>query len=209
LLRPNVKQENFPLFTLAAGVASAKAIEEVFGLTITLKWVNDLILERKKLGGILCELASSPQIAASQPAIIIGIGINLDLSTTDIPEDLQDKITWLYKATPNRATSNKKKVCDYKTSKYEIIAAILNNLEKLSDCISNGDHETVTQLWKKYSCTLGQEVIVSSGQAEKVIAGYAKDINDKGALILVDNQGKEHTIYAGDISIRNADGTYC
>lgn len=83
VLRPTLAMEDMPLITLATGVACAKAIEKCCGFAIGLKWVNDLILGRKKLGGILVEM--------QKPAVVVGIGINIQHDEATVPEDLKEK----------------------------------------------------------------------------------------------------------------------
>jgi len=87
ILRPTIPLTRLPLVTLATGTAVARAIESSVGVRLGLKWVNDLVLGGRKVGGILAEM--------SGPSLIIGIGINVRFSQEDIPEDLQTKIEWL------------------------------------------------------------------------------------------------------------------
>ena len=99
LLRPDASGTNLPLHTIACGVACVKAIWECAGLQIGLKWVNDLVANGKKLGGILAEIPSSPagyrSAATGQQrqsiALVLGAGINLRLDPGTLPEELRDK----------------------------------------------------------------------------------------------------------------------
>ena len=75
LLRPNCPPTQLMHLTCAAGVATVHAIEKACGTQPRLKWINDLVLDGKKLGGILTELSICPQTGLAEYAVV-GIGIN-------------------------------------------------------------------------------------------------------------------------------------
>lgn len=191
LLRPNCKKEDIPVYTLALGVAASRAILSVSGIEVGLKWVNDLVIGGKKTGGILAELVSHE----TPPALILGIGINIDLEQEQIPEELADHIEWLEHLSDGPIDGNK------------LIAELCNQLEELSALLASGGKAQILDSWRQHSVTLGKRVQVIDPNGNK--EGTALDINENGALIVETNGGERLTLYAGEISIRNLDGTYC
>lgn len=190
LLRPTCQKEDLPVYTLALGVAASQAILSVTGIEIGLKWVNDLVAGGKKLGGILAEMVGND----SPPALILGIGINIELDAKDLPEELSNHVEWLGHLTNSPINCN------------HLIAELALQLEELSNCINSGDKQSVLNAWRKHSVTLGREVQVISSAGNK--EGTALDINENGALIVETGDGERLTLYAGEISIRNLDGSY-
>jgi BirA family biotin operon repressor/biotin-[acetyl-CoA-carboxylase] ligase len=92
LLRPQAESRRpapqLNLITAAAGVCSSRALEEVTGAAVGIKWVNDLIYNEKKLGGILTESRWSG--AGDLVGLVIGIGINVAENEAVFPPDLQE-----------------------------------------------------------------------------------------------------------------------
>ena len=88
VLRPPLPMAGTPRITLAAAVGAAKALRSVTGLTIQIKWPNDLYLDGKKLGGILTQIDTDLE---SIRYAILGIGINVNSERADFPADLRDK----------------------------------------------------------------------------------------------------------------------
>jgi len=195
ILRPTCKKEDIPVYTLALGVAASRAILSSTGVEVGLKWVNDLVVGRKKLGGILAEMVGDD----FPPALILGIGINLNLSNVEIPDDLVNHVEWLSRLTGSEIDPN------------YLLAELALNLEELSNYIDAGDKAHVLDAWRKHSVTLGKQVQVigSEGSHKDNKEGTALDINEDGALIVETVGGERLTLYAGEISIRNLDGTYC
>lgn len=185
VLRPTLAMEDMPLITLATGVACAKAIESVCGLAIGLKWVNDLILDRKKLGGILVEM--------QKPAVVVGIGINVQHDEASVPDDLKEKMTWLRRGSDTKFSTN------------ALAAAILFQLEKYYEMLLAGQKSQVLNDWRSLSVNIGKDVSCQSGNQS--LEGRVIGINEQGALLLQTSSG-EQAIYAGEVSIRNLDGSY-
>lgn len=186
VLRPTLAMEDMPLITLATGVACAKAIESVCGLAIGLKWVNDLILDRKKLGGILVEM--------QKPAVVVGIGINVQHDEALVPEDLKEKMTWLRRGSDTKFSTN------------ALAATILARLESYYQMLLDGRKSQILNGWRTLSVNIGQDVSCQSGN--QALEGRVIDINEQGALLLQLKDGAVQAVYAGEVSIRNLDGSY-
>lgn len=93
ILRPSIEFGRLALITIAVGVICSELIEKVSGQNIMLKWPNDLYLQGKKLGGILCE--SAPCVNGKVPFLVIGIGINVNTRQNDFSDELRGKMTSL------------------------------------------------------------------------------------------------------------------
>ena len=87
LFRPDGEAENSPLLTLLLGVAAAEGLAEATGLRVGLKWPNDLRVNGKKIGGILCEYLEPPN---QPPAVVAGLGVNLTMRESDFPPEVRE-----------------------------------------------------------------------------------------------------------------------
>lgn len=190
LLRPEQKVGELPVITLGIGVAAAKAIFATTGLRIGLKWVNDLIYDGKKLGGILAEIPTSDR---NRSPLVIGIGINTTFQADSIPEELKDKLYWLEAAAGTEVDTT------------ALAAELCFQIEAVYNSMKNGDIEKILDEWRLYSITLGQEIICTTASRE--VRGIALDVSRSGALIVQTSSGREELL-GGEISIRTAHGSY-
>jgi len=186
ILRPQIALTRLPLVTLATGTAVARAIEASVGVRVGLKWVNDLILNGRKLGGILAEMPGQ--------SLIIGIGINLRFSQSDVPQELVDRIEWLERVVGKPVDPNL------------VVLELARKLEEAYQMLLSGKVDEIISAWKSYSVTIGQDIETKNG--DKVIRGRAVDITTSGALVLQLEDGSTTELYAGEISIRKQDGSY-
>ena len=162
------------LTTLAA-VSSVRALKSVYGADIQIKWVNDLIMNGRKLGGILCEgILMDGQIGKT----VIGIGINT--STIAFPEELS-KIAVSLNSTPEPF------------SRETLVAALVNDL--LDSLPGIPDH---MDEYKKNCLTLHQTVRFSLNNV--LYTGVARDIDNEGALLVQTDPGFLR-VAAGDVSL--------
>ena len=197
LLRPSVQPSSMSIYTLAAGVASAGAIAQVTGVTIGLKWVNDLVYDRRKVGGILSELVTTegaPHAVPNRRALIIGCGINLCLKEADLPAELFGKVDWL------------ERICRKKIDANILVAELALQLEEVCQMIAAGNTAAICDRWRGYAVMLGQPVKVISENA--TYEGVACDIDATGALIVDKIDGEKVVLHAGEISVRGVDGGY-
>ncbi len=164
--------------TSAAAVATVKAINELTGLCPQIKWVNDLILNGKKVCGILCESVTNSQNGKTY--IIVGIGVNV--STSDFPQDLQ----------AIAASLNAKRL-DVKTLANSIVSY-------LKEYIKPQNKAQVMDEYRRLSLVLGKEVsFVKDG---KEYGATAQNIDDDGRLIVTLKNGDTQVLFFGEISIR-------
>ncbi|MBN6888447.1 BirA family transcriptional regulator, biotin operon repressor / biotin---[acetyl-CoA-carboxylase] ligase [Cytobacillus horneckiae] len=184
ILRPNLPPHKAPQLTLIAAVSVVQAIEEVTGLSPEIKWPNDVLLNGKKITGILTEMQADADRIAS---IIMGIGINVNQSKEDYPPELQDKATSL-------AIEKGQKI-----SRAELIQALLLKLENLYKIYIEKGFHPIKLLWESYAVSIGK--YITARTLTGAIAGKAIGITDEGVLLLEDGEGKTHHIYSADIEI--------
>ncbi|MDR3615137.1 MAG: biotin--[acetyl-CoA-carboxylase] ligase [Candidatus Obscuribacterales bacterium] len=191
ILRPQTRPLNeLSLLTMACGVAVAEAIDAVAGVSIGLKWVNDLIFDGRKIGGILAETTGRA------PAyVIIGIGLNVALDLSTVEDDLKERVDSLDRIAGAEIDSN------------QLVCAIAEKLEQHYKSLLQSQDEVILNQWRKRTVTLGQRVIATSGARN--ISGVAYDVNSSGALIIQCDDGHEEAVNAGEVQIRRHDGAYC
>ncbi|HEY9756129.1 MAG TPA: biotin--[acetyl-CoA-carboxylase] ligase [Oculatellaceae cyanobacterium] len=191
LLRPQEKPiYEMPLLTIAAGVAAARAIEQVASVRIGLKWVNDMVLDGRKLGGILAE--SSGALA---PYVVLGMGINLKLETANLADELKSKVASLHEFAKDEIDPSR------------LAATIWSQFEQLWQPLQSGQCQQILGAWRDYSVTIGQKIRATIG--EKTLEGLAVDVTDSGALKVIQDDGTVIELTAGEIQIRTAGGAYC
>lgn len=179
LINPNCLIEESLKITILTSVAVLSAIKSVYNLDVKLKWVNDIILNDLKVGGILCE----SQINLNTNIIdnmIVGIGINV--KELDFPPSLK-----------NIATSIENNT-NIKISRNELISEIINFFD-----LYFIDNKNYLNLYKENSYVLGKDITVI--QNDRQFFAKAIDIEDNGALI-VQEQEKIIKLISSDISIR-------
>lgn len=187
-LKSKLEPHKVSRITQIVAVSLFKALEKI-DIISKIKWPNDILINNKKVSGILTEMTSELNRV---DYIIIGIGVNVNLDENDIPEDLR------YKATSIKIEQGKK------VDRKKLTASILNEFEKLYTVFKkDGDISGVIDILKENSALIGKEIRVIRGNQEKF--GIAKDINDKGELVVEFDMGLEN-ISSGEVSIRGMNG---
>jgi BirA family biotin operon repressor/biotin-[acetyl-CoA-carboxylase] ligase len=197
LLRPEspVVGAQLAPITLAMGVAAARAVETSVGVKLGLKWVNDLVHGRRKVGGILAEMPSGGTAGSSkESSLVVGIGLNVRFAANDVPEELRDKIDWLEQIAAMPVNPN------------EIAVCLLLEIEKVYEDLKQGRADAIVSEWRSRSVTLGKEIIATSGNA--TVEGVAVDVDGNGALAVKTADGTIKYLHAGEITIRGTDGKY-
>ena len=190
ILRPECPPEQLMHLTCATAVAMCNAVEEATGLRPGIKWTNDLVIGRKKLGGILTELSVAPGNGLVQYAVV-GIGINCCQKTADFPPELQDMATSLSAAV---GTS---------IDRAAVAAAMIRALRTM-DCTLLTQKEAVMQAYRADCITLGQDIVLL--RAEEKRYGTAVSVDDDGALVVAFRDGEMGTVTSGEVSVRGMYG---
>ncbi|MBA4536105.1 biotin--[acetyl-CoA-carboxylase] ligase [Bacillus aquiflavi] len=184
ILRPNIPIPKAPQLTLITAVAAVQAIEEVSGIRAHIKWPNDILINGKKLAGILTELQAEADRIFS---IIIGIGINANQKAEDFPEELRSIATsiFLEKGEPIKRA--------------ELIKVFLSKLETLYLLYLEKGFHPIKLLWESYAISIGKQIIARTLSGS--IKGTALGITEDGVLIMEDKLGEKHYIYSADIDL--------
>lgn len=164
------------LFTVCAGCAVCTAIEKLAEKTPKIKWVNDIYLNGKKVCGILSEATADIE-SRSIDSVVVGIGINL--TTENFPDEI--------KATAGSLEKNISR---------NVLAALV--ITELYNCLNRTGEENINE-YKSRSLVLGKEIhYIKNGVA---CTGEAVDIDGKGQLIVITDNGKE-VLNSGEISVK-------
>jgi len=188
LLRPPLTPQQCARLTMACSLALAEGVEDETGLVIELKWPNDLLIEGRKVAGILTEVVTEGERVAYA---IVGIGLNVNLDFT-APD-----MAFL----EGQATSLSREL-GAPVAREPLLASILNRLEVRYLALCDGwlPH----QEWRARLVTLHQQVVVS-GLGSK-LEGRVEDVDHDGALLLRQKDGQIVRVLTGDVSLRPAEG---
>lgn len=184
ILRPNLTAMDSVLITTSSSVAICDAIYKVTGIESQIKWINDIFIDNKKIGGILTE-ASTNFESGTIDYLILGIGINFNRPKDNFPSELKAIATSIYNNNCNYI--NRNVLCA------EIINSILDMIPKIKnyDFISG---------YKKRSIILNKEITyTTAGISSK---GKAIDINKDGSLVVRHDDGSIKILNSGEVSIR-------
>ena len=188
ILRPNCKPESLMHLTCAAGVAMVRAVEKVCGVRPQVKWINDLVVKGKKLGGILTEMSVDKGMV---DYAVIGIGINCLQEVQDFPPEIAGLATSL------SLTAGKK------IPPEALAAAMVEALWQM-DRILFTEKQQLMADYKNNCITLGKDIQVIRG--DRVIPGKAIDLDEDGGLLVVYSDGSAETVSSGEVSVRGMYG---
>lgn len=184
-----VLKEPLPLtraaeLTLLTSVAVRRAIAAVTGVETSIKWPNDLMYNGRKLCGILAEIRADGE---NVQHAVVGIGLNANVDTTLLPDEIQAIATSLQTITGSP--------CSLRA----LMSAILTELEPLTSSLTeNGaGFRGVAEEWREHSSTLGHIVTVQTPAGK--LTGLADHADDQGVLYIKDESGKLHAIHSGDV----------
>ena len=187
ILRPGCAATELMHLTCAAAVAMCDAVETVSGLRPGVKWINDLIVNGKKLGGILTELALVPGTNTVDYAIV-GIGINCHQQKMDFPEDLQPIATSIFEST------------GITIERCRLAAEMINALTEMSHHLLVGK-ENIMARYAENCITLGQDIYLLQG--DKKTPCKALSLDADGGLIVAFSDGSVQTVSSGEVSVRS------
>lgn len=186
ILKPNMIPYKAPFITLIAGASIAKSLNEL-GINTTIKWPNDVIINGKKICGILTELSAEIERINH---IVLGIGINV--KTIDFSPEISDIATSLQKE-------------GYNLSRVDIVKMILEEFEKLYiEYVENNNKKETIDICRKYSAVIGKEIYAIKGENKELVT--CLNLDENGNLIVKKRDGNVTQIMSGEISIRGKDG---
>ncbi|SKC92874.1 biotin--[acetyl-CoA-carboxylase] ligase [Maledivibacter halophilus] len=184
ILRPTIYPNEAAKITEITAAAVANAISRVTKLKTGIKWPNDIIINSKKVCGILTEMSAEIN---SINYVIVGMGINVNIN--EFPDEIN-----------NVATSLKKEL-NMEISRKELVINIVNEFEKLYyDFINTGDLSKTVEICKEKSVILGKMIKIIN--RNEIIIAKAIDIDENGELIIKKDDGEIINIISGEISVR-------
>ncbi len=190
ILKPKMQPLYAPRITLLAGVAAAKVIRG-YGLPAKIKWPNDVLINNKKVCGILTEIGAEMD---SINYVILGIGIDANVDTETFPDEVRDLSTSL------------KKEMGHEIDRVEFVQRLLSLLESLYLKFQKEGFSSILEEWRNMSATIGEWVKITT--QTRTIYGEAIGVDSEGALILETGEGKLEKIVAGNCEhLRRGYGT--
>ena len=189
LLRPHCTPSSLLHLTCAAGSAMCDAVESAAGFRPGIKWTNDLVFGKRKLGGILTELGFTPR--GEVDYAIIGIGINCCQQEADFPEDIRTIAGSLAMAAGREINRAK------------VAAAMMDALHTMSQNLLSGKEQILRQ-YRRDCITVNQDVVLVRGDEKRY--GHAVDIDEEGALVVRFLDGSTEPVNSGEVSVRGMYG---
>ena len=187
LLRPQVPLEALSQLTAWTAVAVCRAIEACCGLTCGIKWTNDIILNGKKLCGILTELEFEAESAAAV-AVVLGVGINVGQTEADFGPDLAPTAVSLTQALGRPVR------------RAELAVHLLAALDEMYAAFPQGKAAYLAE-YRRRCVTTGREVALVGADGSRTPA-FAQGVDDNFSLVCRLPGGTERTVTAGEVSVR-------
>lgn len=176
ILRPPLPLEKLSLVTFTAAISVVRAVRGETGLFCALKWPNDVLLNGKKVGGILAEL--------TRGVLILGVGVNVNMDTSLLPKEIRSHATSL------------REQCGLPINRALLLTTILHELDVWYMVLLSGGERRIRNTYKGLSDTLGRWLSISF--PDRTIEGLALDIAETGALIVRKKDGSQERVSAGE-----------
>lgn len=185
ILKPDLNPIDAVNLTQTAAAAVTLATGEL-GIKTLVKWPNDIVINGKKLSGILTEMSAE---LTKINYVVVGIGINVNIEENEFPRDIRDIATSLKIET------------GFPVNRKELTARILNNFEKLYERFTEENNiEASINICRENSAVIGRDVfVINRGESR---AAHAIDIDSRGRLLVEYLDGSKEHIISGEISIR-------
>jgi BirA family biotin operon repressor/biotin-[acetyl-CoA-carboxylase] ligase len=184
LLRPKLTANECTQLTIAAAVSLVRAIKRTTGTAPEIKWPNDLLVQGRKIAGILTEMQAELDCVRH---VVIGVGIDVNQNISEFPPQLREIATSLkiISGSPvNRAT---------------LAEAILREMDRDYQRIMHGRFNEVAEQWANYCGTLGKIVDIQTGGNR--VTGRAESLDETGALLVRTQHGRIERVTGGDVAV--------
>jgi len=181
ILRPRIPPNEAPKMTLLTAVAVAETLHSLTQLKANIKWPNDILINGKKIAGILTEISTEMDAI---DYIVVGLGMNVN--TYNFPDDIHEKATSIFIETGKHFP------------RVKLIREYIQWHEKYYEIFKKSGFEPILKRWKELSNIIGRKIMVE--MIDKKYIGEVQDIDSDGILILKDNSGKYHRISSGDVT---------
>jgi BirA family transcriptional regulator, biotin operon repressor / biotin---[acetyl-CoA-carboxylase] ligase len=184
LLRPEMRPQTATQMTVAVATSTVRAIRAHTGIAPEIKWPNDVLVGGKKLAGVLTEMSAELDRIKY---MVLGIGLDVNLSSNDLPAELRGVATSLLIETRQS------------WRRADLAGAILAELDRDYSRIRSDRFSELAEEWERYCSTLGQQVAINIGG--RIVHGRAESLDDDGALLLRTEHGHLERIVGGDVTL--------
>lgn len=185
ILRPSIRPYEAPQLTFLSAVAAARAIGRTMALKPQIKWPNDLLIGGRKVAGLLNEMSAETDAINF---VILGLGVNLNMTAGQFPPDLRHPASSLLLETGR------------KVARMEFAAIMLEELDRLYSGFLSHGFAQVREEWQEHCNANGRELVVGDNGAE-VARGMFGGIDGDGALLLRRPDGTIERILSGDVRV--------
>lgn len=193
LLRPEFSPDKASMLTLVMALSVTEAVEDVTSAKAAIKWPNDIVMNKKKICGMLTEMTMTPEMDEIQ-YIVVGAGINVN---NDSAEEFGEEIR-------TNATSLKIET-GRQIDRAELLEKVLVRFEEnYGIFLETLDLSRLRESYQRHLQGVGCEVRVLDPAGE--YTGISQGINDKGELIVIKENGERVQVYAGEVSVRGLYG---
>lgn len=184
ILRPVISPGETPKITLMTAVVLAETLISLMKLKLRIKWPNDILVNGKKLAGILTEISTEMDAVNY---IIVGLGLNVNTQFEQFPQDIKGNATSIL-------IENGKQF-----PRVKLIQHYLKLYEIYYDMFKNNDFEPIMKRWRELADIIGKQIRVDV--IGKTHIGKVVDVDNDGVLILKDDQGRLQRIFSGDVTL--------
>lgn len=178
ILRPNISAQEASKLTLITALSICEAIKEATGLNTKIKWPNDIMLEGKKIAGILTEMQAEQDRIHF---VVVGVGLNVNTKKEELPD----------------FAASIKEFSGTHICRIELLKAILRKIESNYINFKNKGFKNILEKSKSISFTIGRHIKVNS--QNKTIEGQALDIDLDGSLVIRKEEGILEKVFSGDV----------
>jgi BirA family biotin operon repressor/biotin-[acetyl-CoA-carboxylase] ligase len=182
LLRPALLPQEATQLTVASATALRRSVEKETGLKAGVKWPNDILVNGRKVAGILTEMSAELDRVKH---VILGIGVDVNLNNSDFPADLRKSVTSL------------KIELGRPISRSELAVQVLRELDDDYARVCSGNFPSVADEWEEHCMTIGEVVSIRTGSRQ--IRGRAESLAEDGALLVRTEHGHLERIVGGDV----------
>ena len=182
ILRPELPPRAAPQITLTAAVALVETLAEFLLRPPAIKWPNDILVDGKKLAGILTEAACD---AARVEYVVLGIGLNVNYRVGTMPDELRPRATSLADLSGEEV------------DRESVLVRLIQDLDRCYGELEEYGFEALRSRWEAHFGLRGRLVRVALG--DQTLTGRALGIDRQGALLVQDEHGQRRTIVAGEV----------
>lgn len=186
-IKPGISPKYATLLTLSSVVACTTALRRYTNIPVIIKYPNDMLVDDKKIGGILTEMKIEGEKIKSA---VVGIGLNVNMTEEDIPEEIKNIASSL-------------KICKGEDFSRSLLALeIIKEFDKWYQLLEKKQRKTIIDRWMQLSGTIGRQIRIVL--TDKEILGIAEAIDEEGRLIVKLDDGSYEKVCAEDVTLLRA-----